>query len=152
SGKTRESYAINEVSLFRESHQVAKICVKIDNRVCLPELVGDGVLVATPAGSTAYNFSAHGPIIPLGSNIMALTPLSPFRPRRWRGALLPHDTVVSFEIKDHQKRPVSAVSDHSEVRNVIKVHVSESREKKFTLLFDPEQNLERRILDEQFVV
>lgn len=150
-GKNVQAYAFNEVSLLRETRQAAKIAIRIDGTVRLPELICDGVLVATPAGSTAYNLSAHGPILPLGSNILALTPISAFRPRRWRGALLPHTAKVTFTILEHTKRPVSAVADYTEVRDVVEVTVHEDRDVSVTLLFDPEHNLEERILLEQFV-
>ncbi len=150
-GKLHEHYAINEVSLFRQTYQVARLAISVDGKERLPELMADGVLVATPAGSTAYNFSAHGPILPLGSNVIALTPIAAFRPRRWRGALLRADTVVKLEVLDPYKRPVSATADSHEVRNVIEVRISESRDHTVTLLFDPEHNLEERILNEQFV-
>lgn len=151
SGKEIEALAINEVSLFRESRQAAKVRVTIDHVVRLGELVADGVLVATPAGSTAYNFSAGGPIIPLGGNLLALTPLAPFRPRRWRGALLNHGSSINFEILEPDKRPVSAVADFTEIRDVTSVFISEQRKISLTLLFDPEHNLEERITKEQFV-
>jgi NAD+ kinase len=150
-GKEVEALAINEVSLFRESRQAAKIRVTIDHVTRIEELVGDGVLVATPAGSTAYNFSAGGPIIPLSGNVLALTPIAPFRPRRWRGALLEHDSSITFDVLNPQKRPVSAVADFTEVRDVSAVFVSEQRKISFTLLFDPEHNLEERIRMEQFL-
>src|SRR5690606_27651751 len=121
-----------------------------DGKVRLEELICDGVLVATAAGSTAYNLSAHGPILPLGSGILALTPISAFRPRRWRGALLPHTAEIGFRIREHTKRPVSAVADYTEVRDVVEVMVREDRTVSVTLLFDPEHNLEERILLEQF--
>jgi NAD+ kinase len=149
-GNIHEAMAINEVSLLREARQTAKIRIAIDGRVRLDELVCDGVLVATPAGSTAYNLSAHGPIIPMGAGVLALTPISAFRPRRWRGALLPHDIVVSFEILDSAKRPVSAVADYTEVRDVTFVEVRESPDTAIDLLFDAEHNFEERILAEQF--
>ena len=137
--------------LFRSRFsQAAKIRVSIDGVTRVPELVCDGVLVSTPAGSTAYNLSAHGPIIPLGSNILALTPISAFRPRRWRGALLPHEAKVTLEINDLQKRPVSAVADYTEVRDVASVTVEMDSSVVINLLFDPEHNLEERILNEQF--
>ena len=149
-GGRQEALAINEVSLLRQTRQAAKIQVSIDGVMRVPELICDGVLVATPAGSTAYNLSAHGPIIPLGSNILALTPISAFRPRRWRGALLPHDAKVTFKISDQQKRPVSAVADYTEVRDVASVTIEMDRTVVIHLLFDPEHNLEERILNEQF--
>ncbi|PZU57508.1 MAG: NAD kinase [Sphingobium sp.] len=143
--------AINEVSLLRETRQTAWLEVQVDGRVVLPELVCDGVLVATPAGSTAYNLSAHGPILPLGSGLIALTPISPFRPRRWRGAILPEGTVVKFSVLDPVKRPVSAVGDQREVRDVARVEVKIDRTNPLTLLFDPEHTLDDRIAAEQFV-
>ncbi len=150
-GKESETLAINEVSLFREGRQAAKIRVTIDHVVRLQELIGDGILVATPAGSTAYNFSAGGPIIPLGGNVIALTPLAPFRPRRWKGALLNHNACVNFEILESDKRPVSAVADFTEIRDVISVAISEQRKISIPLLFDLEHNLEERITKEQFI-
>lgn len=144
--------AFNEVSLLRQTKQAAKIRVYLNGAPRLDELVCDGVLVATPAGSTAYNLSAHGPILPLGSDVLAMTPISPFRPRRWRGAILRNDTEVKFEILDAYKRPVSATADSFEVRDVVEVIIRESRDKTVTLLFDPEHNMEERILDEQFTV
>jgi NAD+ kinase len=143
--------AINEVSLLRETRQTAKIEVSVDERVVLPELVCDGVLVATPAGSTAYNLSAQGPILPLGSGLMALTPISPFRPRRWRGAILPEATRVRFRVLDPQKRPVSAVGDQREIRDISSVDVAIDRTTPLTLLFDPEHTLDDRIAAEQFI-
>lgn len=149
--RLRRARAINEVSLLRQTRQAAKIRIKVDGVVRIPELVCDGVLLATAAGSTAYNLSAHGPILPLGAHIFALTPISAFRPRRWRGALLPHAAVVRFEILEGAKRPVSAVADHTEVRDVTAVEVQEDRSIGVQLLFDPEHNLEERILHEQFM-
>ena len=149
-GAVQEALAINEVSLLRQTRQAAKICINVDGVKRVPELICDGVLVSTPAGSTAYNLSAHGPIIPLGSNILALTPISAFRPRRWRGALLPNEATVSFKIHEAQKRPVSAVADYTEVRDVASVTVSVDISVTIHLLFDPEHNLEERILNEQF--
>lgn len=149
----RISYpAINEVSLLRETRQTAWIEVKVDGRVVLPELVCDGVLVATPAGSTAYNFSAQGPILPLESALVALTPISPFRPRRWRGAILPERTRVGFRVLDPGKRSVSAVADQREVRDVATVEVVVDRSNPLTLLFDPEHALDDRIAREQFAI
>ncbi|GFZ98901.1 NAD kinase [Elstera cyanobacteriorum] len=150
-GSTRDALAINEVSLLRQTRQAAKLRVSIDGVERLPELICDGLLIATPAGSTAYNLSAHGPIVPLGAGVLALTPISPFRPRRWRGALLPHTAAVTFEILEADKRPVSAVADYTEVRDVVKVEVREDRSLGLTLLFDPDHTLEERILKEQFL-
>ncbi len=149
-GNKQGALAINEVSLLRETRLTAKLEVEVDGVVRLDELICDGVLVATPAGSTAYNLSAFGPIIPLGAGVLALTPISAFRPRRWRGALLPHDAVVTFSVLDADMRPVSAVADFTEVRQVAKVQVREERARGLTLLFDPEHNLEERIIKEQF--
>ena len=149
-GKIHESLAINEVSLLRETYQAAKLEIIIDGVTRMEELICDGALVSTPAGSTAYNLSAHGPIIPLSAEILALTPISAFRPRRWRGALLPHDADVVFRIHDTGKRPVSATADDFEVRDVVEVTIREDRNRSFRLLFDPETNLEERILKEQF--
>jgi NAD+ kinase len=149
-GECVEGLAINEVSLLRETRQAAKLRITVDGVVRLPELICDGCLVATPAGSTAYNLSAHGPILPLGSSIMALTPISAFRPRRWRGALLPQSARIVFEVLESTKRPVSAVGDFTEVRDVARVAICEDRNVSLTLLFDPEHNLEERILKEQF--
>lgn len=143
--------AINEVSLLRETRQTAKIEVSVNERIVLPELVCDGVLVATPAGSTAYNLSAHGPILPLGSALIALTPISPFRPRRWRGAILPEKTRVRFSVLDAQKRPVSAVADQREIRDIACVEVAVDRATPLTLLFDPGHTLDDRIAAEQFI-
>lgn len=144
--------AINEVSLLRETRQTAKLEVHVDGRVVLDELVCDGVLVATPAGSTAYNLSANGPILPLGSALHALTPISPFRPRRWRGAILPESASVTFRVLDAVKRPVSAVADQREVRDVATVSVAIDRSSPLCLMFDPEHALDERITMEQFVV
>jgi NAD+ kinase len=142
--------AINEVSLLRETRQTAWIEISVNGRVVVPQLVCDGVLVATPAGSTAYNYSAHGPILPLNSKLMAITPISPFRPRRWRGALVPEDIIVSFRVLDPNKRPVSAVADQLEVRDIDRVEVCVDRSRALTLLFDPEHALDERISMEQF--
>jgi NAD+ kinase len=149
-GEVRRHAAINEVSLLRETRQTAKIEILVNGRVALPELACDGVLVATPAGSTAYNLSARGPILPLAAKMLALTPISPFRPRRWSGAILPDDTAVCFRILEAENRPVSAVADQVEVRDVAKVEVSLDRERSLTLLFDPEHALDERIAMEQF--
>jgi NAD+ kinase len=149
-GETFTSPAINEVSLLRETRQTAWIEVSINGRVVVPELVCDGVLVATPAGSTAYNLSAQGPILPLNSRLVALTPISPFRPRRWRGALVPDDLTVCFRVLDPVKRPISAVADQLEVRDVATVEVCVDRTQTLTLLFDPEHALDERITMEQF--
>lgn len=149
-GKVIQALAFNEVSLLRQGRQASKLRVTIDHVVRIKEMVCDGVLVATAAGSTAYNFSAGGPIIPFGANVIALTPLVPFRPRRWRGALLPHNVTINFDIMEPKKRPVSAVADFTEIRDVTEVAVSEQRKTGVTLLFDPEHNLEERIIKEQF--
>ncbi len=150
SGTTLEALAINEVSLLRQSRQAAKIRISVDGVVRLAELTCDGVLVATPAGSTAYNLSAHGPIIPLRSALLALTPVSAFRPRRWRGALLASQSRVRFEVLERAKRPVNAVADDTEARDVVAVDVAEDRTISLTLLFDPDHPLEERVLREQF--
>jgi NAD+ kinase len=150
-GELVEAIGINEVSIYRETRQAARLRIAIDGVARLPELVCDGVLVATPAGSTAYNLSAHGPIIPLGANLLALTPISPFRPRRWRGALLPSHSRFRIDTLDPAKRPVSAVADFTEVRDIVSVEIWEDRSLAFHLLFDPEHNLEERILKEQFI-
>jgi NAD+ kinase len=152
SGTSVEALAFNEVSLLRQTKQAAHIRVSLNGVVRIDELMCDGVLVATPAGSTAYNLSAHGPILPIGSNMLAMTPISPFRPRRWRGAVLPATTEIVFEVLDPYKRPVSATADSTEVRDVVEVRIRESTEHSMTLLFDPEHNLEERILKEQFTV
>ena len=144
--------AINEISLLRETRQTAWIEVAVDGRVVLPELICDGVLVATPAGSTAYNLSAHGPILPLASGMLALTAISPFRPRRWRGAILPEAARITLAILDPVKRPVSAVADQYEVRDVASVEVTIDRARALTLLFDPDHTLDERIAMEQFAV
>jgi NAD+ kinase len=150
-GKVEHGLGINEVSLFRETRQAASIAIAIDGVVRLDNLVCDGILVATPAGSTAYTLSAHGPILPVGANLLALTPISAFRPRRWRGALLPSKTHFRFQVLNATKRPVSAVADYTEIRDVQEVEVWEDRSITLTLLFDPEHNMEERILKEQFV-
>ena len=150
-GERHEALAFNEVSLLRQTNQATHLKVKLNHRIKLDHLVCDGVLVATPAGSTAYNLSAHGPILPLDANVLALTPISPFRPRRWRGAILPYRTKVEFRVLDASKRPVSATADFLEVRDVHVVQVTQVEAHGVKLLFDPEHNLEQRILDEQFV-
>ena len=150
SGKKEEAIAINDVSLFREIQQAAKIKITVDDIVRLEELICDGILLCTPAGSTAYNLSAHGPIVPIASDVLCLTPISAFRPRRWRGAILPNNARVKFEILEGQKRPVSACADAYEVRNVASVEVSLDTSTNLTMLFDPEHDLEERILSEQF--
>jgi len=149
-GESREALAINEVAMLRETRQAAKLRIHVDGRERLPELICDGALISTPAGSSAYNLSVHGPVLPLGANVLALTPISAFRPRRWRGAILPHTARVTFEVKEPDKRPVSAVADREEVRQVTNITVSEDRNMAITLLFDPEHNLDERILAEQF--
>ena len=151
SGETVEALAINEVSLLRQGRQAAKLRVSIDGVVRLDDLICDGILVSTPAGSTAYNLSAHGPIVPMGSPLLALTPISAFRPRRWRGALLPNSVEVVIEALEAEKRPVSATADFTEVRDVARVDVRENKSVDLHLLFDPEHNLEERIVKEQFL-
>lgn len=149
-GKTVKALAINEVSLFRQTHQAARIKISIDGKVRLDELVCDGIMVATPAGSTAYNLSAHGPIIPLEAPLLALTPISAFRPRRWRGALLSNQAVVELSVLEGGKRPVNAVADHTEVKSVSRVTIRESRDTIATLMFDPDRPWDERVLAEQF--
>jgi NAD+ kinase len=149
-GETLKALAINEVSLLRQSRQAAKLQISVDGVVRLKELICDGVLVATAAGSTAYNLSAHGPIVPMGAPLLALTPISVFRPRSWRGALLPNTTRVVIEVLDPSKRPVSATADFTEVRDVARVEVREDAATSLHLLFDPEHALEERIIKEQF--
>jgi NAD+ kinase len=149
-GVTHQSRAINEVSLFRQTYQAARLRVLIDGEERLPELVADGVLVASPAGSTAYNLSAQGPIIPINAPLLALTPISPFRPRRWRGALLPDTARVTIEVLEAEKRPVAAVADHDEVRSVRSVDVTMDHAVAIPMLFDPGHSLDERILREQF--
>jgi NAD+ kinase len=150
SGEVFHHAAINEVSLLRETRQTAKLELCVNGRVVMPELVADGVLIATPAGSTAYNLSANGPILPLAARMLALTPISPFRPRRWSGAILPDDVAVRFTVLEPAKRPVSAVADQFEVRDVVTVDVTLDRSRSLTLLFDPEHALDERIAMEQF--
>lgn len=149
-GVTHDARAINEVSVFRQSYQAAKLKISIDGRPRLEELVADGVLVATPAGSTAYNLSANGPILPLNAPMLALTPISPFRPRRWRGAILPDTAKISIEALEVDKRPVNAVADHVEFRSVTQISVSIDRSVDLVMLHDPGHSLDERILREQF--
>ena len=144
--------AINEVSLLRETRQTAKIEVSVDGKARIKELVCDGVLLATPAGSTAYNLSADGPILPLDSHLLALTPISAFRPRRWKGAILPDRSRVTFRVNEPSKRPVSAVADQKELRDVAEVSLEIAQDSELTLLFDPGHALDERIVAEQFVV
>lgn len=152
SGKIHEAIAFNEVSLFRETGQAAHIRVHVDGVMRLEEMVCDGLLISTPAGSTAYNMSAYGPILPLGAGVLALTAISAYRPRRWRGAILPHTANVTFQIIDDKKRPVGVSADFNEFRDVIKVGVHEDRSRYCRIMYDPEHNLEERILREQFQV
>ena len=149
-GKTHEALAFNEVSLLRQTHQAAKLRLSVDGKVRLDELICDGIIVSTPAGSTAYNLSAHGPILPINSPLLALTPISAFRPRRWRGAILPEEAKVKIAILESEKRPVAAVADHTEIRNVCAVEVVEDRKLKANILFDPGHSLAERVLNEQF--
>jgi NAD+ kinase len=149
-GNSHVALAINEVSLLRQTRQAAKLRISIDGKLRLSELACDGALVSTPAGSTAYNLSAHGPIIPLDARVLALTPISAFRPRRWRGALLAHTAKVTFEILEAGKRPVSAVADNIEVRDVLDVQIAEDREVSLHMLFDEGRSLEERVIAEQF--
>jgi NAD+ kinase len=151
-GAIERALAINEVSLLRQTRQTAKLRISVDGKVRLAELQCDGALISTPAGSTAYNLSAHGPIIPLDGKVLALTPISAFRPRRWRGALLPHAARVKFEVLEADKRPVSAVADNFEVRDIVEVQVEEDRSISLTMLFDAGRSLEERVLAEQFSV
>ncbi|MGD2127869.1 MAG: NAD kinase [Lysobacterales bacterium] len=150
-GSETSALAINEVALLRQLNQAAHIRILVNGKVKVVDLVCDGVLVATAAGSTAYNLSAYGPILPLGTEALAMTPISPFRPRRWRGAVLPSSARIRFEILDHYKRPVSATADAQEIRNVTSVDVYEERDVTLKLMFDPDHSLEQRILDEQFL-
>jgi len=151
-GAQAVALAFNEVSLLRQLRQTSKIRVTVDGRVRLAELMCDGILISTPAGSTAYNLSAHGPIVPLSANLLPLTPISAFRPRRWRGALLPSTAQVLFEVLEADKRPTAAVADFTEVRDVISVAVGEDRSTSITVLFDPDRVLSERIIAEQFTV
>jgi NAD+ kinase len=150
-GATRTARAINEVSLLRQTYQAAKLRIGVDEKERLAELIADGILLATPAGSTAYNLSANGPILPLNAPLMALTPISAFRPRRWRGALLPDRARVSIEVLEADKRPVAAVADHIEIRRVVRVDISMDHQTSLVLLHDPGHSLDERILREQFV-
>ena len=150
-GKQYDALAFNEVALLRETRQAAKLKISIDNIERIPELVCDGILLSTPAGSTAYNLSAHGPIIPLSANLLALTPISAFRPRRWRGALLPYHSRVKIEVINNHKRPVSATADSTEIRDIKHVEIRQLEDSACRLLFDPDHNLEERILKEQFI-
>ena len=149
-GKAHKSLAINEVSIFRRTYQAAKFSISVDESTRLDELISDGVLVSTPAGSTAYNFSAYGPILPLNAPLLALTPISPFRPRRWRGALLPNNARIKINVLEPHKRPVSAVADHNETPNVTRVEIEQARHAELLMMFDPGHDLEDRILAEQF--
>lgn len=149
-GKLHEHYAINEVSLFRQTYQVARLAIFVDGKERLPELMADGVLISTPAGSTAYNLSAQGPIIPINAPMLAVTPISPFRPRRWRGALLPDSARVTVQVLDPERRPVAAVADHAEVRSVREVDVHMDHSISMQMMFDPGHSLDERILSEQF--
>ncbi|MBP01515.1 MAG: NAD kinase [Rhodospirillaceae bacterium] len=150
-GQKYSALAINEVSLLRGSRQAAKLKIFINARCRMDELICDGALVCTPAGSTAYNLSVHGPVLPLGSNSLAITPISAFRPRRWRGAVVPDSASIKFEIIDSKKRPVSVVADRLEIRDVLTVTIKEDRSQSIRMLFDPEHHLEERILAEQFL-
>jgi NAD+ kinase len=150
-GSEHHALAVNEVSLLRSSRQAANLRISIDGMARIETLSCDGVLVATPAGSTAYNLSVHGPIIPLGSGVLALTPISPFRPRRWKGAILSHKTVITIDVLDPIKRPVNAVADFTESKDVVSVEIREAEDKGIKLLFDPGHSLEERIISEQFV-
>jgi NAD+ kinase len=149
-GKTHQGLAFNEVSFLRQRSQAAKLHITIDGKSRLDELICDGLLVSTPVGSTAYNLSAHGPILPIGSSLLALTPISAFRPRRWRGAILPHNAKVKITVLESEKRPVAAVADHIEVRNVATVEIAEDKKRSVKLLFDPGHSLAERVLNEQF--
>jgi NAD+ kinase len=149
-GRKHRAVAFNEVSLLRQTYQAAKLSIAVDGKERLGELICDGVLVSTPAGSTAYNLSAHGPILPINSQLLALTPISAFRPRRWRGAILPRDAKVRITVQEHEKRPVAAVADHAETRNVRTVDISEDASISATLMFDRNHPLAERVLLEQF--
>lgn len=149
-GGSADALAINEVSIFRLTHQAARLSIGVNGKTRLDTLICDGVLVSTPAGSTAYNFSVGGPILPINASLLNLTPISPFRPRRWRGALLPSSSHITVEVLEPQKRPMSAVADHTEIRNILKVNIAEDREIGIQLLFDPGHELDERMLAEQF--
>ena len=149
-GKAYKAIAFNEVSMLRQRYQAAKLRIAVDGQTRLDELICDGVLLSTPAGSTAYNLSAHGPILPIESELLALTPISAFRPRRWRGAILPHAAKVTITVLEAEKRPVAAVADHLEVRNVAEVEIAEDRKRSAKILFDPGHSLAERVLHEQF--
>ncbi len=151
-GTMHKARAINEVHLLRQSYQAAKLRISVDDKTRLEELIADGVLLATPAGSTAYNLSANGPILPLNSPLLALTPISPFRPRRWNGALLPDQAIVTIEVLEPEKRPVAAVADHFEIKAVKHVHIALDRSIDIVILHDPGHSLDERILREQFGV
>jgi NAD+ kinase len=150
-GKKYSALAINEVSLLRGSRQAAQLKIFVNDRCRMEELICDGALVCTPAGSTAYNLSVHGPVLPLGSNSLAITPISAFRPRRWRGAVVPDNAIIKFEVLDSEKRPVSVVADRLEIRDILAVTIKEDRSHSIRMLFDPEHHLEERILAEQFL-
>lgn len=149
-GSVYKHWAFNDIYMWRQTHQTAKLAIYIDNTLQLNTLISDGLIIATPAGSTAYNYSAHGPILPLGTNLLALSPISPFRPRRWRGALIPNKSSIYVKVKEIEKRPVCAVADNIEVRNIQEITVSLDYSKTFHLLFDSSKSLESRILKEQF--
>ncbi len=149
-GVKHQAIAFNEVSVLRQRSQAAKLKITIDGQTRLDELICDGLLVSTPVGSTAYNLSAHGPILPIGSSLLALTPISAFRPRRWRGAILPHKAKVTLTVLESEKRPVAAVADHLEVRNVETVEIAEDKKRSVKILFDPGHSLAERVLNEQF--
>jgi NAD+ kinase len=149
-GKNHRAIAFNEVSMLRQRYQAAKLKIAVDGKTRLEELICDGVLLSTPAGSTAYNLSAHGPILPIESSLLALTPISAFRPRRWRGAILPHNAKVTIAVLEPDKRPVAAVADHVEVRHVREVAIAEDRKRSVKILFDPGHSLAERVLNEQF--